>query len=67
MLDRTIIWILLCTLISNSAYAMIAPFLPIEFMSKGIEEQSIGLIFAIYSVAVIVFSPVVGKSVKLIG
>ena len=66
-MDRTIVWILLCTLISNSAYAMIAPFLPIEFMEKGIEEQSIGMIFAIYSVAVIIFSPFVGKSIQYVG
>ena len=66
-MDRTIVWIMLCTLISNSAYAMIAPFLPIEFMDKGIEEEAIGLIFAIYSVAVIIFSPMVGKSVLTFG
>lgn len=66
-IDRTLVWVFICTLISNSAYALIAPFLPIEFMNKGIEEQTIGLIFAIYSVAVIIFSPMVGKSVQVAG
>ena len=66
-MDRTIVWVMICTLISNSAYAMIAPFLPIEFVDKGISESSIGLIFAIYSVAVIIFSPIVGKTVSCLG
>jgi len=52
---------LVCTLISNSAYAIIAPFLPLEFIDKGIEGSIIGIIFAVYSVAVIFFSPVVSK------
>ena len=59
--DSTISWILICTLISNSAYAIIAPFLPLEFEDKGIEGSIIGIIFAVYSVAVILFSPVVSK------
>ena len=67
MVDRKIIWILTCTLISNSAYSLIAPFLPLEFMQKGISSEMIGLIFAIYSVAVIVCSPMVGSAVKYVG
>ena len=66
-MDRTLVWVLLCTLISNSAYALIAPFLPIEYAEKGIKEESVGLIFAIYSVAVIFVSPIVGKSVNTVG
>lgn len=67
MTERKIVWILLCTLISNSAYALIAPFLPLEFKEKGISGEMIGLMFAIYSVAVIVCSPMVGKSVECVG
>jgi len=67
MTDRKIVWILLCTLISNSAYALIAPFLPLEFKEKGISGEMIGLMFAIYSVAVIICSPFVGKSVEVVG
>ena len=66
-MDRTLVWVLLCTLISNSAYALIAPFLPIEYAEKGIKEESVGLIFCIYSVAVIFVSPMVGKHVKTVG
>ena len=67
MIERKIVWILICTLISNSAYALIAPFLPLEFKEKGISGQLIGLMFAIYSVAVILCSPMVGKVLRCVG
>ena len=59
--ESAIVWICVCTLISNSAYALIAPFLPLEFKMKGIDALHVGLIFAIYSVAVIFMSPCVSK------
>ena len=67
MADPKIVWIMICTLISNSAYALIAPFLPLEFKKVNISGEIIGLMFAIYSVAVIVASPVVGKAVHSFG
>ena len=67
MADVKIVWILVCTLISNSAYALVAPFLPIVFKQKGISGQMIGLIFAIYSIAVIICSPFVGRTVEFVG
>ena len=67
MIDPKVLWILICTLISNSAYALIAPFLPLEFKDKGISGETIGLIFAIYSVAVIVCSPLVCKALLKVG
>jgi len=67
MLERKIVWIMICTLISNSAYALIAPFLPLEFKEKGISGEMVGMMFAIYSVAVIVCSPCVGSSVQYVG
>ena len=51
------------TALSNAAYAIIAPFLPFEFKRKGIDQDWIGYIFAIYSVAVIFCSPLVGKMI----
>ena len=56
-----------CTLISNSAYAMIAPFLPIEYEEKGVSGEWVGMIFAEYSVAVIIFSPMVGMVIQRFG
>ena len=67
MVESTIVWILICTFISNSAYALVAPFLPLEFETKGISDHYIGLIFAIYSVAVVLISPVIGMVVSKLG
>lgn len=67
MLERKLVWILICTLISNSAYALIAPFLPLEFKDKGVSGEMIGIMFAIYSVAVIVCSPFVGRTILCVG
>lgn len=55
------------TALSNSAYAIIAPFLPFSFKAKGIDPSWIGYIFSIYSVAVILCSPIVGKMISILG
>jgi len=55
------------SLLSSSAYALIAPFFPIELENKGITDQNIGFIFSIYSLAVIIFSPGVGWYLEVIG
>lgn len=66
-LEKIIIWILFCNLVSNSAYALVAPFLPLEFERKGIAGTYVGMIFAFYSLAVIIISPMVGKTVDRVG
>ena len=66
-MEPTIWWILICTFISNSAYALVAPFLPLEFAAKGISSSNIGQLFAIYSVAVVICSPLIGVTVNKIG
>ena len=48
-------------LVSSSAYAVCAPILPLELERKGISGSYIGLVFALYSVGSIVWSPIVGK------
>lgn len=55
------------TAMANSAYAIIAPFLPFEFKRKGIDDAWMGYIFSIYSIAVIFCSPVVGKMITIVG
>ena len=44
--------------LANSAYSSIAPFYPNEAVGKGMPETWIGIVFASYSVAMVVFSPV---------
>ncbi len=62
--DLTIISMFAITALSNSAYALIAPFLPFEFEKKSIDQSLVGYIFSIYSVAVIISSPLIGKMIK---
>ena len=59
-IDNGVALILGASLLASSAYALIAPFFPLELEEKGISDQNIGFIFSIYSVAVILFSPPVG-------
>ena len=65
--DGLVISILSITALANSAYAIIAPFLPFEFQRKGIDQDWIGYIFSIYSVAVIFGSPLVGTMIVVLG
>ena len=67
MLDKLVIWVLFTSCIHNSAYSLIAPFLPLEFERKHIHSAYSGLVFAIFSVAIILFSPLVGKVFDKIG
>ena len=55
------IWVLFSTFISNGAYSVCAPILPIMLEEKGISGAFVGLSFAMYSMGQIFWSPVVGK------
>ena len=55
------------SLLASSAYALIAPFFPLKLEDKGISDNNIGLIFSIYSLAVIIFSPPVGRYLEVVG
>jgi MFS family permease len=66
-LDLTILSMMFVSFLSNSAYALIAPFLPFLFAEKGIELSLMGYIFSTYSVAVIICSPFVGKMLSKLG
>ena len=49
-------------MLSNCGYALAAPFLPLQLASRDISVQWCGYIFGIYSVAVCLFSPLVGHA-----
>ena len=55
------IWILFSTFISNSAYSVCAPILPVKLEEKNISGAYVGLTFAMYSMGYIFWSPFVGK------
>ena len=65
--DDGVMLILGSSLLASSAYALIAPFFPLELEDKGISDQNIGFIFSIYSLAVIIFSPPVGRYLETVG
>ena len=54
-------WILFSTFISNSAYSVCAPILPVMLEEKSISGAFVGLTFAMYSMGYIFWSPIVGK------
>lgn len=58
-IDSLAISVLVTTALANSAFAVIAPFLPIEFAKKDLGQDLVGAIFSTYSVAVILFSPLI--------
>jgi len=66
-LDLTIVSMFTITALSNSAYALVAPLLPFMISNRNIPQSLVGYIFAIYSVAVIFCSPLVGKMILLLG
>ncbi len=59
--DKTVLSLYFIFGLSSSAYAIIAPFLPFEFEKKGFNQSYIGYIFSIFSVAIVVTSPFIGR------
>ena len=55
------IWILFSTFISNGAYSVCAPILPVKLVEKNISGAFVGLTFAMYSMGYIFWSPIVSK------
>ena len=55
------VWLLFACFVANGAFSVCAPILPVELEAKGISAASIGLPFTIYSVGVVIWSPIVGK------
>ena len=67
MYEALVIWILFTTCIHESAYSLIAPFLPLEFERKHIPAFYTGMVFSMFSVAVIIFAPLVGRIFDRVG
>jgi MFS family permease len=51
-------------MLSNSAYAIIAPFVPFEAQKKHVDQTWIGYVFSVYSVAFIICSPFFSQLIK---
>ena len=66
-IDGLVLSILAITALNNSAFAIIPPFLPIEFETMHIDSSWIGYIFSAYSIATIIGSPLVEKMIPVLG
>jgi MFS family permease len=49
------------TILSIACYTVVAPYMPVVMLEKGVDGPTIGYIFAIFSFAVIVGSPLMGS------
>jgi MFS family permease len=65
--DKKVLLFMTAAVISNCSYIIIPAFLPLELEKKGVDAKSFGIIFAAYPVAVILFSPLIGKMVERCG
>ena len=65
--DARVVSVIALSLLANTVYAIVAPFLPIEFARKEIDENWVGVIFATYSVAIVIYSPLVCTTIRLFG
>ena len=65
--EKMVRWIMLCSFISNTAYSVCAPFLPLEFERHGLASSYVGITFALYSVGTIFMAPIIGKNVERVG
>ena len=54
-------------ILSNNFYALSAPFLPPVFEEKKIRPEYVGVVFAAFSVATIIFSPYVARMIEDFG
>jgi hypothetical protein len=67
-LSKIVVGCLVTICLTNCAYSIIAPFLPLYFKQYDIGKDQVGLIFSMYSIGIVVFSPFAGSvSIKLGG
>ena len=60
-----LLWLVM--ILSSAFYALSAPFLPVMFEEKSISSEYVGVVFASFSVALIIFSPQVGGMIEKYG
>ena len=65
--EPLIVYCTICTIITNTAYGICAPLVPLEFKRHGIVSSWVGVTFALYALGNIVMSPFIGKQVDRIG
>lgn len=58
--DDKVLAILAANILSNCAYGIIVPFLPIELLEHNVSLDWIGFIFCSFSLAIFTWAPCVG-------
>ena len=67
MFSGTELILYLVMILSSAFYALSAPFLPVMFEEKDIGAEYVGFVFASFSIALIIFSPLVGGLIDHFG
>ena len=67
MLDRNLVIVYLTILLANVIYGLVAPFLPQFLEEREILSSWTGLIIAVYSISMVIFSPIAGAIVDSVG
>lgn len=67
MVSLELMSLIMVNILSNICYSILVPFLPIEFAHYDIHVSMYGYIFAMYALAVMVGSPIVGKALTVYG
>ena len=65
--DKTLFLVMNSAFSINVAYALAAPFLPLEYESKGVPAAYLGITLSTYAVTFILFSPIVGARLGKLG
>lgn len=61
------VYILISMILSVSGYSIVAPFMPVELVKKGVDEGVMGMIMGIYSIGLIVGSPIMSTIIRKLG
>ncbi|EEC19456.1 conserved hypothetical protein, partial [Ixodes scapularis] len=63
----TLFCLCLVNFTSYLSYSVIAPFYPQEAARKGMREAVSGFVFSVYALTMMIFSPIFGKLVPILG
>jgi len=64
--DTKLIFVIMVGFLTNVVYTLIAPFMPLEFTAKGVDENMIGVVVGIMALARIVASFAAGNFIHKI-
>lgn len=66
-MDSLLIWIILITMAVNCSFSLLSPFYPNVAKDYGVKDWMIGLVISSFSIAQILTSYVVGRTLEYVG